>query len=98
MPTKDTKHSTFLSLTLLLCFLSAGTSLESSDCSWLLSNRNPVETVSQRQKEKGTREKKNRCNQSGCLCLAVILNVITIKIQNTYIIPIGPGNIYPITQ
>lgn len=45
--TKDTKHATFLS-----SFLSADTSLESSDCGRLLSNRNPVEKLCQRERER----------------------------------------------
>ena len=48
MQTKDTKYANFLSSTLLSFSLSLSTSLESSDCGRLLSNQNPVESVSER--------------------------------------------------
>lgn len=83
--TKDTKqHSTFLSLTL------PSLSLESSDCGRLPSNQNPVETVSERPREKSMHDKSgppNRHNQLGCLCLTVLhgmRRVVSFKINQQY--------------
>ncbi len=64
-------------------------SLESSDCGRLLSNQNPVETVSERPREKTVHDKSvppNRYNQSGCLCLIVFhgTRVVSFKIHQQY--------------
>lgn len=59
-------------------FFSVDASLESSDCGRLLSNQNPYETVSERRRESTMHDKSgpaNRCNQSGCLCLTVSIEI-----------------------
>lgn len=73
----------------LSLFLSMDSYLESLDCGWLLSNQNPVETVSERPTENTIHDESgppNRYNQSGCLCLTVFYGmlVVTIKIHQLY--------------
>lgn len=65
MQTKDTK-TLYLPVLNSPLFLSVDTSLESLDCGRLLSNQNPVETVSERPLENTMHDKSgppNRCNQ-----------------------------------